>query len=75
MNKRMIDYNNRLNFVLQKGLRDAMKYEAIGEIDTAHAIIALTSRIVWHKLQVSGLSEALKEFWNDKKALIEREAL
>ena len=69
MNNKMIKVNNEVNILLQNALKVAKKYEAIGELDTAEAVLAITSKMVHQRIQTSGLQEALHEFWQDKHAL------
>lgn len=75
MNTKMIEINNEVNRVLTNGLKVAMNLEKKGQKEEADLVLKITSDIATRRIQESGLQEALTEFWNDKKALINQEAI
>lgn len=75
MTTQQIAINDQVDTFLQKGLRYALILEKYGKAPEARRVLRITSEIAERKLKAHGIPEALREFWNDKRELIEREVL
>lgn len=66
-NEQIIKTNKKINTFLQKGLALAMQYEKAGQHETASAVLAITSKLAYQQIQATGLQEAIRLFWEDRK--------
>lgn len=69
MEKKYIKINDEVNKLLQNGLALALFLEEGGRKDLAEFVIAQTSKTAEQRINSSGLREALRRFWDEKKAL------
>lgn len=75
MNEKMIAMNNQINQFLFDSYKLELELESKGKAELASKVRGVTSSLANSLIEISGLQKALTEFWQDKKVMIEREAV